>query len=142
MEQTYSGARHHDQLASGAGDDNRLRRVAHDAVEGSSPSLIQDKSPVMSSSRAAALAAGATWFDSGALLADLQRRVGYRTESQNPHSGDTLTRYLTEEIRPSVERLGFRASIWANPVAGAPPMLFAERIEDPERPTVLIYGHG
>jgi len=96
----------------------------------------------MSSSRAAAIAAGATWFDSGALLIDLQRRVAYRTESQNPHSGDTLARYLTEEIRPSVERLGFRASIWANPVAGAPPMLFAERIEDPARPTVLIYAHG
>src|SRR5439155_229273 len=65
----------------------------------------------MSSSRAAAIAAGATWFDSGALLIDLQRRVAYRTESQNPHSGDTLARYLTEEIRPSVERLGFNAKL-------------------------------
>jgi acetylornithine deacetylase/succinyl-diaminopimelate desuccinylase-like protein len=96
----------------------------------------------MSSARAATIASSITWFDAGALLADLQRRVGYRTESQNPQSGDILARYLTEEIRPSVERLGFRASIWPNPVAGAPPMLFAVRLEDPARPTVLIYGHG
>ena len=96
----------------------------------------------MSSARAATIAASIAWFDAGALLADLQRRVGYRTESQNPQSGDILARYLTEEIGPSVERLGFRASIWPNSVAGAPPILFAERLEDPARPTVLIYGHG
>ena len=32
--------------------------------------------------------------------------------------------------------------IHANPVAGAPPLLTAERIEDPALPTVLLYGHG
>jgi acetylornithine deacetylase/succinyl-diaminopimelate desuccinylase-like protein len=96
----------------------------------------------MPTERPAVLAAAAAWFDSGALLADVQRRVGYRTESQNPQSGPILARYLDEEIRPSVERMGFHASIWPNPVAGAPPMLFAERFEDSARPTVLIYGHG
>jgi acetylornithine deacetylase/succinyl-diaminopimelate desuccinylase-like protein len=92
--------------------------------------------------RTAALAAAAAWFDAGELLADLRRRVAYRTESQDSSSGEVLARYLNEEIRPSVERLGFRASILPNPVAGAPPMLFAERLEDPALPTVLIYGHG
>jgi acetylornithine deacetylase/succinyl-diaminopimelate desuccinylase-like protein len=92
--------------------------------------------------RPAALAAAAAWFDNGALLADVQRRVAYRTESQNPQSGAILARYLDEEIRPTVERMGFHASIWPNPVAGAPPMLFAQRCEDAARPTVLIYGHG
>ena len=96
----------------------------------------------MLTSRAAVLAAAAAWFDAGALLADLRRRVAYRTESQDPGSGETLERYLREEIRPSVERLGFHASLWTNPVAGAPPMLFAERFEDPASPTVLMYGHG
>ena len=96
----------------------------------------------MPAMRTAVLTAAAAWFDAGALLADLQRRVAYRTESQDAQSGDMLARYLTEEIRPSVERLGFRASILPNPVAGAPPMLFAERIEDPTRPTAFIYGHG
>src|SRR6478672_268936 len=96
----------------------------------------------MASSRMTAIAAATTWFDGGALLADLRRRVGYRTESQSAHSADALARYLSEEIQPSVERMGFRTAIWPNPVAGAPPMLFAERVEDPARPTVLIYGHG
>ena len=96
----------------------------------------------MTAIRNAALTAAAAWFDAGALLAELQRRVAYRTESQDPRSGDVLARYLNDEIRPSVERLGFAASIWPNPVAGAPPMLFAERLEDPALPTVLIYGHG
>ncbi len=96
----------------------------------------------MSSARAATIVCAAKWFDSGALVAELQRRVAYRTESQDAQRGETLLRYLREEIQPTVEGLGFRASIWPNPVAGAPPMLFAERLEDPARPTVLIYGHG
>jgi len=96
----------------------------------------------VSESRNAAIAAAAAWFDAGALLADLRRRVGIRTESQNPERAAELVRYLTEEIGPAVERLGFRRTLWDNPVAGAPPMLFAERSEDPSLPTVLIYGHG
>ena len=96
----------------------------------------------MSSPRTVALAAAADWFDSGSLLADLRRRVGHRTESQNPQGADALVAYLTEEIAPSAERLGFRVSIWTNPVAGAPPMLFAQRMEDAALPTVLVYGHG
>jgi acetylornithine deacetylase/succinyl-diaminopimelate desuccinylase-like protein len=96
----------------------------------------------MSESRHAAIAAATGWFEGGALLADLRRRVGIRTESQNPERAAELVRYLTEEIGPAVERLGFRRTLWDNPVAGAPPMLFAERSEDPSLPTVLIYGHG
>ena len=96
----------------------------------------------MSESRIAAIAAAAAWFDAGALLADLRRRVGIRTESQNPERAEELVHYLTEEIGPAVERLGFRWTRWENPVVGAPPMLFAERSEDPALPTVLIYGHG
>jgi acetylornithine deacetylase/succinyl-diaminopimelate desuccinylase-like protein len=88
------------------------------------------------------MAAAAAWFDGGALLADLRRRVSIRTESQNPERAAELARYLTDEIGPAVERLGFRRTLWDNPVAGAPPMLFAERSEDPSLPTVLIYGHG
>jgi acetylornithine deacetylase/succinyl-diaminopimelate desuccinylase-like protein len=38
--------------------------------------------------------------------------------------------------------LGFACELWANPVAGAGDFLYAERIEDPTRPTVLTYGHG
>jgi acetylornithine deacetylase/succinyl-diaminopimelate desuccinylase-like protein len=96
----------------------------------------------MSPSRNAAIEAAGGWFDAGELLADLRRRVAFRTESQIPERADELARYLAAEIAPSVERLGFRWTIWENPVGGAPPMLFAERIEDPSLPTVLSYGHG
>ena len=92
--------------------------------------------------RRAAVDSASAWFDEGGLLADLRRRVAFRTESQNSARAAVLVRYLTEEIGPSVERLGFRWTVWENPVAGAPPMLFAERIEDPALPTMLTYGHG
>lgn len=96
----------------------------------------------MTTLRSAAIANATAWFDGGGLFDELSRRVGVRTESQNRDSADALARYLTDEIRPAAERLGFRAEIWDNPVAGAPPFLFAERIEDPALPTVLTYGHG
>ncbi len=92
--------------------------------------------------RADAVAAAAAWFDAGGLLADVRRRVAFRTESQERERAPELARYLTEEIGPAVERLGFRWTIWDNPAAGAPPMCFAERIEDPALPTMLTYGHG
>ena len=92
--------------------------------------------------RREAIAAAAAWFDEGGLLADLSRRVAYRTESQEREQAPELARYLTEEIGPAIERLGFRWTLWENPVAGAPPMCFAERIENPSLPTMLTYGHG
>ena len=76
------------------------------------------------------------------LRTTLARRVAYRTESQDPAQAGELRRYLTEEIGPSLEALGFRWMLWDNPVPGAPPMLFAERIENPAATTVLTYGHG
>ena len=96
----------------------------------------------MNAQRSQAIASAAAWFDEGGLLADVRRRVAYRTESQNRERAQELSRYLTEEIGPTVERLGFQWTVWENPVAGAPPMGFAERIEDPSLPTMLTYGHG
>ena len=76
------------------------------------------------------------------LRTDLARRVALRTESQNPERHAELSRYLVDELAPTLTRMGFAASVWQNPAAGAPPMLFAERIEDPALTTVLMYGHG
>ena len=77
-----------------------------------------------------------------ALRATLARRVAIRTESQNPGSSAELLRYLDDEIEPQLARMGFTRTRWANPVAGKPPFLFAERTEDPRALTVLMYGHG
>ena len=76
------------------------------------------------------------------LRATLARRVAIRSESQNPESGAELLRYLDEEIEPQLARMGFTRTRWTNSVAGKPPFLFAERIEDPRATTVLMYGHG
>jgi len=75
----------------------------------------------MNVERSAALSAAAKWFDAGGLLTELASRVGIRTESQNPECAPALARYLTEEIGPAAQRLGFRSEIWDNPVGGAPP---------------------
>jgi hypothetical protein len=65
--------------------------------------------------RSSAIANATAWFDGGGLFDELSRRVGIRTESQNRDCADSLARYLTDEIGPAAERLGFRAEIWTTP---------------------------
>ncbi|WP_222264610.1 M20 family metallopeptidase [Modestobacter marinus] len=89
-----------------------------------------------------ALARAAAHFDSGAFLADLERRVAHPTESAFPAREPPLREYLTAEMVPAVERLGFAARIVENPVSARHPFLVARRVEDPALPTVLTYGHG
>jgi acetylornithine deacetylase/succinyl-diaminopimelate desuccinylase-like protein len=97
--------------------------------------------------RAAAIAAVQKYFDTGAFVADLARRVAIPTESQNPARAPELERYLDTEMAESLARIGMTSRIFANPLAvrdgtAGGPFLVAELIEDPERPTVLMYGHG
>jgi acetylornithine deacetylase/succinyl-diaminopimelate desuccinylase-like protein len=89
-----------------------------------------------------ALDRAAEHFDSGAFFADLERRVAFRTESAFPDREQDLRDYLTAEMVPAVERLGFTPRIVENPVSSRHPFLVARRIEDPALPTVLTYGHG
>ncbi|MCP2166136.1 M20 family metallopeptidase [Goodfellowiella coeruleoviolacea] len=93
-------------------------------------------------SRADAVRYAAEYFDSGAFLAELSRRVAYRTESQDPERLPELRAYLDEELVPAVARLGCTARIVDNPVAGRGPLLVARRHEDDRLPTVLTYGHA
>lgn len=86
-------------------------------------------------------------LDSGALAATLARRVAWRTESDlgadaTEASRTALQGYLSEEMSPVLQALGFEVQILPNPVPGAGPFLLARRIEDPAAPTVLTYGHG
>lgn len=92
--------------------------------------------------RSAALARAAAMFDGGALKAKLAEFVAIPSTAQDPAFDAALHRYLDEAIRPWVERLGFTATIHPNPLEGFGPILTAERIEDPARPTILLYGHG
>lgn len=81
-------------------------------------------------------------LDSGRLFADLRRRVALRTESDGGSVPPALTAYLTDELRPSLEALGFDCRLCPNPDPKGGPFLIARRIEDPALPTLLSYGHG
>ena len=93
-------------------------------------------------SRAAAVAQAEAQFDTGAFFSTLAQRVACRTESQNKARAPELRAYLDEQIAPALAALGFACTVHHNPVAGAPPLLSAQRLEDPALPTVLFYGHG
>ena len=92
--------------------------------------------------RDAAIDRAMAFFDDGRFLDLLGRRVQIPTESQNPKRLPELRAYLEREIAPALEQMGHSCRILDNPVAGAGPVLAAERIEDPALPTVLGYGHG
>jgi acetylornithine deacetylase/succinyl-diaminopimelate desuccinylase-like protein len=91
--------------------------------------------------RAAAIAAAEAYFDAGGFAADLARRVAIPTESQVEARAPVLGAYLSDEIAPSLARLGFTSEIIANPVRGGP-ILIAERREPGAATTVFGYGHG
>ena len=92
--------------------------------------------------RESAIEAVQSYYDTGEFLEDLTRRVAIPSTSQDPEHADDLMRYLVDEIQPSLENLGYACEILANPVEGGAPALFAERLEDDTKPTVLTYGHG
>jgi acetylornithine deacetylase/succinyl-diaminopimelate desuccinylase-like protein len=80
-------------------------------------------------------------FQSGEFLIELDRRVGYRTESQNAERGAALRAYLTQEMQPAFSELDFTTRLIESP-SGKAPFLFAEHRESDAAPTVLMYGHG
>ena len=85
------------------------------------------------------------YFDSGAFLTDLERRVAIPTESQSQKPVERQRRlrsYLTTEMAPAAARLGCTTRIVDNPVAGGGPFLIATRHEGEGLPTVLTYGHA
>src|SRR5277367_1796525 len=91
--------------------------------------------------RADAIARAHTMLNSGEFLAELDRRVAYQTESQNPEKRDALRAYLTDDLQPAFARLDFATKLIESP-ADKGPYLLAEYRENPSVPTVLIYGHG
>jgi acetylornithine deacetylase/succinyl-diaminopimelate desuccinylase-like protein len=78
---------------------------------------------------------------SGEFLKILDRRVGYKTESQNAGRAEELRAYLEKEMRAAFAELDFESRLVESP-SGKSPFLFAEHREEASLPTVLIYGHG
>ncbi|MEL0020741.1 MAG: M20 family metallopeptidase [Rickettsiales bacterium] len=93
-------------------------------------------------SREAVIDRALAYFDEGKFLDDVARRVAIPTESQNPERIPDLYRYLTEEMQPAFEAMGYACRIYDNPIAGKGPVLLAHRQEGDNLPTVLGYGHG
>ncbi len=91
-------------------------------------------------SRANAIARAYAYFDDGRFLADLTRRVAIPSTSQEPARASALRTYLTDEMVPTLTRLGFSCRVFENP--HGPPIMVAERTENPAFVTVLVYGHG
>ena len=78
---------------------------------------------------------------SGEFLEELDRRIAYQTESQNPEKREALRAYLTDELKPAFAKLDFSTRLIESPL-GQGPYLLAEYRENSSAPTVLIYGHG
>lgn len=92
--------------------------------------------------RNAAIDQATAHFDSGAFFQDLARRVGFRSTAQVPELRPELERYLVEEMTPTLEGLGFAVALHPNPDSRGGPFLLAERLENPNLPTLFSYGHG
>jgi acetylornithine deacetylase/succinyl-diaminopimelate desuccinylase-like protein len=91
--------------------------------------------------RAEAISRAGQHLHTGGFLAELDRRIAYPTESQNPDRGEVLRAYLEQELLPAFSELGFSGRLIESP-AGKAPYLLAEYREGPSAPTVLMYGHG
>ncbi len=92
--------------------------------------------------RASTIAAALDFFDDGRFRDRLADLVAIRSTSQDPGHDADVWKYLQDGIAPWIERMGFTVHIHPNPRDGFGPILTAERIEDPTRPTILTYGHG
>jgi acetylornithine deacetylase/succinyl-diaminopimelate desuccinylase-like protein len=88
-----------------------------------------------------AIARARQQLHSGAFLAELDRRVAFQTESQNPERGDALRAYLEQDLQPAFSQLDFATKLIESP-SGKGPYLLAEYRESSSAPTILMYGHG
>ena len=78
---------------------------------------------------------------SGEFLEELDRRVAYQTESQNPEKRDALRAYLTDELEPAFAKMDFATRLIEIP--GQKRSVSSGRISrESVAPTVLVYGHG
>ena len=71
-------------------------------------------------SRFAAIDRAQRHFDEGHFQQTLARRVAAPTESQNPERAEQLQAYLTQEMQPAFEAMGFSCRLLQHPKAKAP----------------------
>ncbi len=93
-------------------------------------------------SRDGAVGRATRFFDEGGFERTLSELVAIPSTSQDREGESHLERYLRDGVELWLRRLGFAVRVHDNPTPGFGPILTGERIEDPSRPTVLLYGHG
>ncbi|WP_020664710.1 M20 family metallopeptidase [Amycolatopsis benzoatilytica] len=79
---------------------------------------------------------------SGAFFAELARMVSYPTVSTSPEGSVAVRAYLDEVLTPALTALGCTVDTFPNPDPSGGPFLVGTRIESPELPTLLCYGHA
>lgn len=94
-----------------------------------------------SMTRDTAIATALGHLTSGRFETDLARRVAMPTVSREKDHWPDLDHYMTDEMIPLYERLGFTCTLLRHEDAPGP-FLVASRIEGEDLPTVLMYGHG
>jgi len=77
-----------------------------------------------------------------AFLQHLSRLIAVPSVSRDPTAKPAIRAYLSDLLAPDLAAMGFAVTLLENPSAPELPFLLAERIEDAQAPTVLIYGHG
>jgi len=92
--------------------------------------------------REAALQFSIEYFDGGGFRTDLAKMVAIPSESQSSEGRIHLQEYLDISIIPILLEMGFTCQVLQNIDPEGGPFLIAERIEGPDLPTILTYGHG
>lgn len=98
--------------------------------------------PARPAPRSEVITAASVYATEGGFVEEMAPRIAIRSESPREDSLADNMRYLDEEMRPLLQGMGFNCVTLENPREPRLPALFAERIEDMSRPTILIYGHG
>ncbi|ACN14400.1 peptidase (M20 family protein) [Desulforapulum autotrophicum HRM2] len=81
-------------------------------------------------------------FDTDIFFDCLAALVAQDTGSRALDRKPQMVAYLKDHMVPWLERMDFDCRMVENPVEVNAPFLIARRMEDKDRPTVLIYGHG
>ncbi|MFE6619067.1 M20 family metallopeptidase [Streptomyces sp. NPDC057740] len=82
------------------------------------------------------------FVDSGGFFAELAAMVAYATESARPEGRLALDAYLDEVLSPALVGLGCHVTRYESSGSMGGPFLLGTRIESPDLPTVLCYGHA
>ncbi|MBB4688245.1 M20 family metallopeptidase [Amycolatopsis jiangsuensis] len=80
--------------------------------------------------------------DSGRFFGELAVLVGHPTVSDRPEGRAAIETYLSEVLTPRLAALGCATEVHPNPDPAGGPFLVGTRLESPELPTLLCYGHA